>query len=470
MLVSITACGSVSDGDDTNAATDNDATETEPVLPAGIERADYQKEFHIYTSDDMVMYQRYTFAKDEERSDAMSKALYDRELMVEEYLGVDITHELTDVFGAIRRNVQAMVMSGENTYQLVLTHPIGGVQAMVTEDILYDFNDFTYVDLSKDWWNIEANDNLEIGGKQYFAVSDYLIPDPNCILVNLDLLEQYKLDNPYDIVREGKWTVDKMIEMMQHVTLDNGDNVWDIKDQYGLGTPNDWYLNSFIYSSGLMLMGKNSDGEFELKFGDERTYTMMEKMDELINNPSTFVYHWNNNNFDETTLDISTGRVLFNIATVRRLYTLRDTNVNYGILPYPKLDESQDTYTNNDWSGLMCVPKTVEDPDMVGQVISLLSYYSDTTTRPAYFDVMLGEKLSRDEDSREMLDIIFDNVVYDAGFNYFGFTANMQKLFYTVAFHIADEKQNNFSSWFAKYQPGALAEIADFNQVISEME
>lgn len=56
---------------------------------------------------------------------------------------------------------------------------------------------------------------------------------------------------------------------------------------------------------------------------------------------------------------------------------------------------------------------------MAGQVVEMLSYYSMETTVPAYYTVLFGEKLARDVDSVEMLSIVFDNIVYDAGMNYF---------------------------------------------------
>lgn len=472
VTISFGACADTDAGN--NTVTTDSVVETE-ALPAGIEKCDYENaQFNILAPDDnIVMYDRYTFALDDSQeylSDPMNKAMYDREILVEEYLGIEINYLHEGTFNGVQNSVNQMVMSGDDTYQLVLTHCIGAVNAMLESELLYDFYDFEYVNLEADWWNHDAIENLSTGNHLYYAVSDMLLPDPNCILVNLDLIELYDLENPYDVVRSGEWTIDKMMEMMAPITLENGDNVWDINDQYGLGTPDDWYLNSFIYSSGLTLTSKDEYGEFYLSFDNERTYTLMEKLDELLNGSDTFVYGWNMNNIDETTLDISKGRVLFNVATVRRLYTMRETNVNYGILPFPKLDASQETYTNNDWSGLMCVPKTAQNTEMIGKAIELLAYYSDTTTIPAYFDIMLGAKLSRDPDSVEMLSIIFDNIVYDAGFNYLGFSANMSKLFYTPNLHIVKGGQNNFASWLGTYKSGAQAEIDKLNTAIANMD
>ena len=474
LAVAASSFACVKNEDNGDGLTSDTAVEIE-ALPAGIEKCDYGNEaFNILAPDDnIVMLDRYTFALDDSQeylSDPMNKAMYDREVMVEEYLGIEINYLHQGTYTAVHKSVNQMVMSGDDSYQLVLPHCIGAVNAMFSDQLLYDFYDFEYVNLEADWWNHAAVESLSTGDHLFYAVSDMMLPDPNCVLVNLDLIGLYELEDPYDIVRDGKWTLDKMMEMMGKVTLENGDNVWDINDQYGLGTPDNWYLNSFFYSSGITLTDKNEDGLFYLALDNERTYTLMEKLDELLNGGDTFVYNWNNNNIDETTLDISKGRVLFNIATVRRLYTMRDTKVNYGILPFPKLDESQENYSNNSWASLMCVPKTVRNPEMIGKAMELLAYYSESTAIPAYFDIMLGAKLSRDEDSVEMLNIIFDSIIYDAGFNFLGFSPNTTNLFFTPHNHIVKSGQNNFASWLNRYKQGSQAEIDQLNEAIAALD
>ena len=452
----------VSFSDGTVANTNDDA------LPAGIEKCDYgNAEFHI-AAPNWGLYTNYFFS-DGEQSDAMDKAIYERELKVEEHLGIDITYEFTGDINSVRPAVQQMVMSGDDTYQLVLTHCIAGVSAMVTEELLYDFNELPGIDLSAEWWNQSITESLTVNGHNYYAVSDYMIPDPNCVLFNKEFIEIYDLEDPYELVRNKEWTLDKMMEMMSKVTKDNGNGTFGKEDTWGLANPTDWLLVSFTYSSGGKLCSLNDDGEFELSFGDERTYAIMDKIHALVNGNDS--YNFNSTDYNpnlEDRLWISDGRSLFAISSVNWLSALRETEVDYGILPYPLFDETQESYTNNDWSGLMCVPTTVGDPDMVSKAIELLSYYSSDTTIPAYYDIVLGAKLSRDDDSVEMLDIIFDGTVFDAGMNYFAFSPNTNYLFYTPYYHIAKEGRNDFSSWLAKYTPGAESEIALFNASVNK--
>ena len=460
LSVSVIGCGDKVPAENTEKT---DTTEkAENVLPAGILRSEYGLTFNILYPN-WGLYPNYFFAKEDNTGDVMGKALYERELKVEEYLGVDITNTPVDTISDVMPAVQQSSMSGEDTYQLVLTHCITAVNAMAADGLVLDLNT-TDINFDKDWWNHSATEALNVNGKQYYAVSDYMIPDPNCFIFNKDMIELYELENPYDLVRDGEWTMDKLNEMISTVTTDNGDQVWDEKDIYGLTTGKTWYHVSFTYSAGLKLVDKDENGEFSLAFKVDDTSTkLMERIDAIFNGPNVWTY---NNNDPAAVFDISTDRCLFNMTSLNTLHTLRDTNVDFGILPFPKLTEEQNEYLSNDWSGLLCVPATVNNVEMISDVIELLSYYSNEKVIPTYYDIILGTKLSRDEDSREMLDIIFNNIVFDAGMNYFGFEKNMQKMFYIAQYAVMTPKQNNFASVYASYENGAKAEIASFNELM----
>lgn len=434
----------------------------ENTLPAGIARSEYNLTFNILYPE-WGLYPNYFFGDDEKSGDVMGKALNERELKVEEYLGVDITNTPVATINDILPAVQQTSMSGDDTYQMVLTHCITAVNAMAADELVLDLNT-TEINFDSDWWNHSATEALNVNGKQYYAVSDYMIPDPNCFIFNKDMIDLYDLEDPYDLVRDGKWTMDKLNEMISVVTSDNGDQVWDEKDIYGLTTGKTWYHVSFTYSAGLKLVDKDENGEFSLAFKVDDTSTkLMEKIDAIFNGPNVWTY---NNNDPSDVFDISTDRCLFNMTSLNTLHTLRDTDVDFGILPFPKLTEEQDEYLSNDWSGLLCVPAAANNVDMISDTIELLSYYSDEKVIPTYYDIILGTKLSRDEDSREMLDIIFNNIVFDAGMNYFGFEKNMQKMFYVAQYAVMTPKQNNFASVYASYENGAKAEIAAFNEIM----
>ena len=80
-------------------------------------------------------------------------------------------------------------MSGDDTYQLVLTHCISQTADMVSKGLLIDWNDIDTVDLTREYWNQHCNDGLTVYGKQYYAVNDFMIPDPNAIIFNKEMMK-----------------------------------------------------------------------------------------------------------------------------------------------------------------------------------------------------------------------------------------------------------------------------------------
>ena len=243
-------------------------------------------------------------------------------------------------------------------------------------------------------------------------ISDFVVPDMNCILFNKQMIDEFSLEDPY-----------------------------------GLASPDDWYWCSFLHSSGIKVVSRNDEGKYELSIGGERTVSLVEKLDQLVNRSwDTILYSHLYETDGTETLRISTGRCLFQVEAIFLMNTLRDSTVEYGILPYPKLDEAQAGYYSTDWGGFMCIPKTVGDPDLAGKVCELLAFYSGDTAFPAFYDLVFGEKLSRDEDSKRMLDVIFGSRIYDVGMSYFGGQANCGSLFYTPSSLVINKKSADFAS------------------------
>ena len=471
LLASLAACGGEGNADITGGADDTSVTmpaETEQVMP-DVEKTDYEGAVFNILAPEWGLYKSYFFA-DEQTGEVMNDAIYERERLVEEYLGVDIIYTKEGTIAEIQPKLQSVVMSGDDTYQLALTHCIQNLNSMVTGGLLYDWNTLPGVDLTREYWNQSCNENLSLFGKQYFTVSDYMLADPNAVLFNKEMIVGFELDDPYELVREGTWTIDRMFEMGSVVASDlNGDGMFDLNDRYGVGIEHDWIPNSFLYSSGLHLVSIREDGTYQLDFYNDKMVSLVEKFYAMFVQSTDATTYEVDAPFDEA-VKMPSGRVLFQIESLNEMGDFRDCVVDFGILPYPKLEESQDGYITNDWSGLMAIPCTVGNPKMVGEVCEMLAFYSGDTTVPAYYDLLLGEKLSRDEDSKEMLSIIYGGIVYDPGFTYTGFSPNVSNLLYMLSHMIIRDGSDAITSWYEKYSDGAQAELDAFIEAVRELE
>ena len=112
------------------------------------------------------------------------------------------------------------------------------------------------------------------------------------------------------------------------------------------------------------------------------------------------------------------NRALFYAIFFANITSLRTMETDFGILPYPKLDESQAQYssTSRDNFDLFVLPVDVKDKEFSGIITEALCAESYRSVVPTYYDVVLKTKTSRDEESAEMIDIIRDSLTFDLGY------------------------------------------------------
>ena len=95
-----------------------------------------------------------------------------------------------------------------------------------------------------------------------------------------------------------------------------------------------------------------------------------------------------------------------------------DQIISFGVLPVPKLDEEQANYFNgiNSYqSSVIGIPSSnVENQEATAYLIELLGYYSDSVT-DAYYEKTLKLQAVEEDADAEMLDLIFNNRLYDLG-------------------------------------------------------
>jgi hypothetical protein len=92
------------------------------------------------------------------------------------------------------------------------------------------------------------------------------------------------------------------------------------------------------------------------------------------------------------------------LSAASKSYRLSD--VEYGIIPFPKWDERQEDYRTFSAGLLLAVPITSTDLERTGTIIEALSAEGYKRVTPAYFETALKEKFSFDNETVKMLDII----------------------------------------------------------------
>ena len=359
-------------------------------------------------------------------SEPINDAVYQRNSVIKAKYGIEIA--MTSDTGE-PSTLKKTVNAGDDTYDAVLIFN-NNVPGVVTGNLLMEVSDLPYIDLDKPWWDPGVN-SMSVVNKQYLLAGDLLILDneaTNAMIFNKDLMANLGMDLPYQSVKDGKWTFDKMIEMTKGAESDlNGDGKMSYEDdRFGFITFNDT-LQALLVAGGGVLADKDKDDIPYMSFAEPKSLSILEKAMDLMyttSNPSVFNVQsvsagsgnvtWMKAYYDTFMED----RALFMWIRMRVVEAFRGMDSNFGILPMPKYDENQDNYRSlvNPYTGVMLgVPKTTGDPERTSIILEALSAESRYTLQPAYYDIVLNRKFARDEESSEMLDIIFNTQIYDIG-------------------------------------------------------
>ena len=282
-----------------------------------------------------------------------------------------------------------------------------------------------YLDLEKPWWDQRANVDLTIGNRLFFTVGDLFIMDNDAtwlVIFNKKLIADLELENPYDLVRNNTWTFDRLLEMSRGVSQDlNGDGLMDRHDFYGNVSQGE-NMTAFYLASGERYVHKNAGDMPFTEMDTERSNTVIEKIYELMYDNTVSYNYW----------DITTGeaevhtvtqrifeedRAVFKITALQLVIRMRNMETNFGIIPMPRFDASQQNYYHyvHPIASALSVPVTNSNPERTGIILEALAAESRYTVREAYYDVSIEGKFLRDEESIEMLDMILATRVFDLG-------------------------------------------------------
>jgi len=430
----LTGCGGSSaeteQAADTSGQTETTAAEeTESKYPLAVETADYGgEEFRTlcYTQGDPgTMKQLLDFAwTDDQKGEVLNDAVYARNLKVEEDFNVVIAWEEND---DVKKTAKNAVVAGETVYDIVQPY-INDSAVMGLDGELWDLAPL--MDLDAPWWDEALQRDLMLGGRLYCLTGDVTVGDEELnygIFYNKALVEQYGLadlpgmDDPYTMVKEGKWTIDAMYTFAQGSTTDlNGDGTMDINDAYGIGS--DYGLACVVfYGTGGQLARISADGSPEIVFNNERNEAVIETLAKVYcdTNASIMVTNMGSDGWTKLNNMLMENRLLFRLGSIYDLKDFREMIDDFGILPNPKYDEAQEDYCHiisTNWCPCISVPVTITGEALERTTILLeaLSCYSDQVVE-AYYDVNLSTKLVRDEESADMFDIIFETKYYDLG-------------------------------------------------------
>ena len=412
-----------------------------------------------------------TFVEDM-TGESFNDVVFERNRKVEEQYNVKIAAVYGNSWDSTYGDLKKNVLANETIIYVYFTHVMSGLGSMISEGLLMEWTNVPHINFDNLWWNQSVSENLSIANKLYYTSSAVSIDGPLVLLFNKEMADAYSIENPYELVRTGKWTIEKLGELSKAVSLDlNGDGEYKMEDdQFGLEYGIQWQTPSLMYACDEISMTLDDNGYPELMLNTQKKINAYEKMFNLLyEGVQTYCYVGNTTETANIShIGIDSGRVLFCQWNLFSCEKLRDCEIEYGILPLPKYDEVQKDYMSNSWTGMYCLPIIISEEalDMVGILMESMSALGKKDVIPVYYEVLLKEKISRDEDSREMLDIVLNGMIYDVGLN-FSVGGDTPGMFIVP---LIKSKNPNYVSELEKKQDAIVKAYDSFYETVKNLE
>ena len=458
------SCGTTEPAATETQAVTNDLADTavitetaEPEIKPDIPERDFGGyEFHILNGNMSEWMMIYTVDAEEETGDALNDAIYRRNSAVEEQYNVSLV-EINDT--SAHTMAKKAVAAGDSQYDLLLTVKANALD-LVLQNYLTDYADVPYIDITAPWWVPGSISSMSIANRVFYGISAFDTTHYDGVrtfFFNKQLIEAYDLESPYDLVKDGKWTLDKLYELGMAVARDlDGDGKWGEGDQYGYCTWSSVGGQTLMTGSGANLsVHKDADDMPVYDMNSDYYLTRLSRVTEIISTDGFYnkLATSENNGGVEY---FKAGRSLFYNETMGNAQKLRQMDIDFGIIPGPKWDEAQENYANCGGNPyFMCVLTTNADLERTGILMESMAYESMKTVKVAAYDEMLMGKVSRDNDSEAMLDIINSTLVYDhpIAATYLNTQITDNYMF---------KGKNDYASFFTKFESKITKEIQKY--------
>ncbi len=425
LSVIFTSCGEKETETTPSAPETEESAESVPEetgYDPGIEKADYNGyDFTVMeraTDDSGWWYSMDVYAEGL-TAEPVNDAVYARNETVNEYFNIKIKPYTTDHtnFKTELKNSAAANDHLVDIAMLTLESAISSSQ----DALLFDLNSFDVFNPDAPYYTQSVLRDTSVLNRNYLAVGDMtLVANEGtwAMMFNKQVAENHQVEDLYGLVRTGGWTIDKFYELTADIGVDDGNGKPDLKDFFGMLTTGDAYP-AFLYAFDYKIIEKDENDVPVFQGMTERLTTAAEKLLQILDNDRVTCHGQLGGDWSDFQTMFESNQSLFYSEVLQCVTRLRNMDVDFGLLPLPKLDEIQDTYHTNihTWaSDALCIPTSCADPEMSASVFEYLSFASMSTLKPAYYDKTLTYKAMRDEESVEMLDYLLKGRVVDLGY------------------------------------------------------
>ncbi len=360
-----------------------------------------------------------TFA-DEQTGEPINDAVYDKVKAVEERFNVSVSAVKNSIGNYDFESSIQPIRAGEDAYDILQQHDVEMANASLKNMFLNVYT-IPYLDPTQPWWPQQTVEALTVKNQMYLMcnnISYYDLAKMRVMFFNKNLMDDIGEAYPYDMVREGTWTLDVMMTLMEKSYRDlNGNGVTDDDDQIGFLSQSDFF-GVFETFPELDPYVKDANDDLHYEFNLDKITQLTEKCYDLFFSPATISKGYEDPTEGDTLY--ANGRALFRYAPIQgAILHYSDADFNYGILPYPKLEEEFGSYHGSCMPRPFAIPTTAyHNRETVGLVTEALNVEGYKKVFPAYYEVALKNRYADQTDDAEMIDLIHSNMLVTFSYLY----------------------------------------------------
>jgi len=422
----------VNSGNDTTAAdAAGDAVETDEVqgevprsqTPDDLPDLDFDGQtVKIYHLDEERRV-NYQLIGENHGGDVLFDAVYERNETVKDRLNVDIVFAAapSSVTGSklLHAEIGKNVMAGDSDWGDVIFHSAQFGFSGTMVGYYADLMDMPYVNVDQPWWWTDYMEEQSIDtNRRYMLNGDltlHALMSATAAYFNKEIFTNVNgdIEQLYKLVEDGAWTFEKFLEYCAGAYADvNGDGVRDDDDRFGVYHTGIFEgVNYATLSCGLPMYKRNSDGLPELDVYNENWITWSGYLyDYMMTDEYSRIPTDKKSNVENFTA----GKSLFMMDMLFSADKLRDTEFDYGIVPYPKFDEDHNYLsagaTPNADAIMIPITTPTDKYEVIGATIEAMCAETYRSVTEVYYETTLKGKYLGAERDIQMVDIIYKNI------------------------------------------------------------
>ena len=421
LFTTLVACkDNGNDGNVSNTAAPSDMGD-DTIPPSPVAAYNYEGyAFRVFTHEkNDSNYGQWEFYTEGYTGDRINDNVYDRNLYIEEKYNIEFEYDHCILYAMDK--VVIALSAGQDAYDLVLP---GVAKALewASNGYLAEIHTVDHLDLNAAWWDQNYISASSVEHKNYGLIGSLNLLAYDAAAAgyfNKNVVSDFDIEDPYELVNSGNWTMEKLFEIGKSVAGDaDGNDILNEKDRYIMSV-NSFSALTFSYGAGIQLSQKDDNDIPQLLTLDAMFIDHFQKMVDSISKNPDVLYAEGYGTQERITIPqeaFEEDRVFFTDGTLLDAHIKGVNGLNYGLVPMPKASEEQKGYSSfihYGNSSVTVIPRVSPDTERTGRILEDIAYYSYYYVYPAYMEETVKSRYAKDVEAMKNIDLIINNICYD---------------------------------------------------------